>query len=322
MKSGKILVIAGCCLALFQQDGTAQERNAFSGDIGFGIMTISRADNLDPNGSKKYLATLDKGAERELSIMPIIVPRLFYDVGEPGGLVLQGFIRPPIEEAGGLVINAGGSYSLAEQGAIVFGAFIAPLEEAWEDPYLVNERRCTTANPKYGVHLGWQQLMGSGWGVRGVYLQDRIDNDRAGSRYPDLDRDGALYALQVEYAYPVTQSLEVKPKATVVQGVYDGDSNSFIRYKIELGARYVVGKWHLTPSVSYRYTDYDKVNPVFGKTREEDSYSVDLMVLYVAPFNRPDWFVQGLAGYGKGENAIAFYETESIRVGAMIGYRF
>ena len=316
-----MLVLAGICCWHVQSAG-AKENQRFRGGVGLGVMAFDRGDNLDPNGSKRHIDTLDKKAERELTVIPLLAPFFSYDVGTPGGGVVQFMVRPPIEEAGGLVVNLGGTYYLPAGGSIQLNALVAPLEEAWENPYLVGERRSSTDSPKYGLHLAWREIGGTGLSLHGVYLRDEVDNDRIGDLLPELAREGAIYALAAEYRMPLSEAFEIKTRASYLQGDYDGVSNSFTRYRIRVQASYRLGAVTLKPEISYRHTSYDEIDPMFGITREEDAYGIDLTVQYQAPFGLQGWALLGMAGYGRGDNDIAFYETESLRVGSLLTYYF
>ncbi|MBE0582972.1 MAG: DUF2860 family protein, partial [Desulfofustis sp.] len=41
-----------------------------------------------------------------------------------------------------------------------------------------------------------------------------------------------------------------------------------------------------------------------------------------APFGWQGWMLQGFAGYGRGDNAVTFYDTESLHVGSLLIYSF
>ncbi len=315
------LVLAGMCCWHVQSAG-AEERERFRGGVGLGVMAFDRADNLDPNGSKRSIDTLDRRADRELTVIPLLAPFFSYDVGAPGGAVVQFMVRPPIEEAGGLVVNLGTTYYLPAGGSIELNGLVAPLEEAWENPYLVNQRRSTTGSPKYGAHVAWREIGGTGLSLHGVYLRDEVDNDRIGELMPELARDGAIYALAAAYRLPLSEVVEIRTRASYLQGDYDGESNSFTRYRIRVQASYRLGALTLIPEISYRHTSYDEIDPMFGITREEDSYGIDLTVHYRAPFGWQDWALQGMAGYGRGDDDITFYETESLRIGSLLTYYF
>ncbi|MEE4313096.1 MAG: hypothetical protein V2J11_01290, partial [Desulfofustis sp.] len=63
------MVVAGVC-CWFVQGAGAEEFERFKGGVGLGLMAFDRADNLDPDGSKRHIDSLDEKAERELTVIP------------------------------------------------------------------------------------------------------------------------------------------------------------------------------------------------------------------------------------------------------------
>lgn len=72
----------------------------------------------------------------------------------------------------------------------------------------------------------------------------------------------------------------------------------------------------------YSHSDYDKVNSIFAETRENDSYGMNVMTNYMAPFGLRNWSLQLLAGYSKGDSNIDFYDTEGFSLGTFASYQF
>lgn len=323
MRAITIFAIAGLLGCLAGHDSAlAESEQALQVDFGVGVMAVSLSDNLDPKGSSRYLDDLDNSPDHEMTVIPLLVPQVSYDIGSPGAMVLQFYAKPLVEETSGPAFSFGGSYALSGNSAMEFGAFIAPFEELWEDPYLIGVRRATTDSTKYGLHLSWTDVLGSSLALRAVVFQNSVDNDLVGQRLPDLQRDGLVAFSSAEYGFPVSKQLEILPQVAYVRGAYDGASNSFNRYRFGLGLRYRQGRLLLRQSVYYRYTDYDRIDPVFNTSREENGYGAALVAIYAAPFGWQHWTIQGQVGYGKGDTNIAFYDTESVQIGTVLYYRF
>ncbi|MGB3212917.1 MAG: DUF2860 family protein [Desulforhopalus sp.] len=300
----------------------AEEADKLQGSLGVGVMFINSGNNLNPSGSKRYLDDLNSAADKEASIIPLVLPNVTYDVGDKGGLKLYLDTRPPVDEVGSFVFKIGGNYPLEAIGILDVNIFFTPFEEAWENPYAVGVRRKTTSTSKYGTQVALNKIMGTELRVNFVFLKDDVDEDVIGTLVPELGRDGEVYALNANYSFHPTESLELRPRLGVRKGSYDGDSNSFIKYKIDLEARYSTGKLILMPRISYSRSEYDEINPIFNKTREGDDYGLGLMAIYSAPFGWEDWALQGLFNYSIGDSNITFYETEGISTGIFMSYRF
>ena len=313
------LVLSGSCLGA--QAATTEETTSINGSIGAGVMFINFADNLDPHGSEKVLPDLNTKAEKELTVLPYILPTLEYDVGEPGGDKLYLNTKPAIDEVGGFAVNIGGSHPLENAGVLDISAFFTPFDRAWKNPYLTEVGRESTSTTKYGAKVALNKILGTDLRMNVVYMNDDVDEDVIGKLEPDLARDGAVYALNANYSLFSSPTFELRPRLSIRKGEYDGESNSFTKGKVDLEARYTVDRLTLLPQIFYSHSTYDKINPIFAETRKNDGYGAMVMVSYATPFDMADWALQGLVGYSKGDSNIAFYDTESISAGIFLTYK-
>ncbi len=318
--SGISTLFLGCTLMM--AGASAEEINKLDASVGLGMIVINSGNNLNTKGSNEYLTDLDSAADKESYVIPLILPSITYDVGETGGLKLYLDTKPPIDEVGGFAINIGGNYLYEDIGILDVNVFFSPFEEAWENPYVVGVSRTTTSTAKYGAKVAFNRIFGTGLRTNFVYMNDDVDRDVIGDLIPELGRDGEVYALNVNYSFFPSKRLEIRPRAGIRKGFYDGDSNSFTKYKIDLEARYRRGKLMIIPRIFYSSSEYDEVNPIFNETREDDGYGVSVKGNYIAPFNWEDWSVQGLINYSIGESNITFYDTEGISAGLFMSYHW
>jgi len=300
----------------------AEEQGAFEGQISFGGILINSGNNLNPEGSEKRIDDLNSAADKELTVLPIVLPDLTYDVGTAEGLKVYFETNPPIDEVGGFAFNLGATYQIPEIGIIDGSVFFTPFEEAWEDPYVTGVDRKETDTTKYGAKIGLNRIMGTGLRINFVYLNDDVDNDLIGSLEHDLNRDGAVYSLNMNYSFYPSKTLELRPRISFRKGDYDGDANSFTKYKFELETRYMVGQVMVMPRAYYSYSKYDEVNPIFNKERDNDSYGLSLIANYMAPFNYQNWSITGLLSLSRGDSNIEFYDTEAVTLGGFLNYHF
>ncbi len=301
---------------------TAEENDTWSGRIGVGAIVIDSGNNLNPSGSKERLENLDSAADQESTVLPVILPEITWDAGEPQGLKLYLTTDPPIDEVGSFAFSLGGSYRLGKAGIFDTAAFFAPFEEAWENPYATGVDREETGTSKYGLRFGLNRIMGTGLRAEIVYLNDEVEDDVIGELMPELARDGSVYSLNINYSYYVGKNLELRPRVSIRKGEYDGDANSFMKYKFDFEARYRTGRWLLIPRIYYSHSDFDESNPIFDETRENDSYGISLVTTYMAPFDMKKWSVTGVASASQGDSNIDFYDTESLSFVGLMNYHF
>lgn len=313
------LLQLGFCLEV--SGAVEEEKSNIEGSVGIGVIFINNSDNLDPNGSKKLLGSLEAEADKELTVMPFILPSLVYDIGKPDGGKLYLNTEPAIDEVGGLAVNLGYSQPLGRAGRVDGGVFLNPLERAWQNPYLIGAARASTATAKYGGKLGLNRILGSGLHLNVVYMAHDVDDDVIGRLQPDLARDGAVYAFNANYSLLSSPTFELRPRLSIRKGEFDGESNSFVKGKADLEARYTIDRLTLLPRIFYSHATYDKIDPIFAETRKNDGYGALLRVSYAAPFDLADWSLQGLIGYSRGDSNITFYDNESVSTGIILTYR-
>jgi len=320
----KTWLLPPAALALLTIPGftLADEIDYFSGTISGGAMFIDSGNNLNPEGSEKRLDSLDSAAKLKSTTRAVLLPRATWDVGEPEGLKLYLMTDPPIDEAGGFAINVGGSYTLESLGILDGAAFFTPFQKVWKDPYVTGEDRAETDTNIYGLRVGLNRVLGSGGRVQLVYLNEDVDDDIIGELMPELARDGAVYSLNMNYSYYLSKSFELRPRFSVRRGEYDGDANSFVKYKVEIEAQYRVGRAMLSARTYYSHSDYDEIDPIFAQTRKNDSYGANFMATYMAPFNFTDWSLTALLAISEGDANIDFYDTEARTFGALVNYHF
>ena len=75
------------------------------------------------------------------------------------------------------------------------------------------------------------------------------------------------------------------------------------------------------------YADYDKRNPIYGKTRDDDRYGAGVIGLYHNPFGWSVPFFKKTSLYVKtdylnSDANIDFYDTEIFSAGAGLFFRF
>lgn len=323
MKNICFMFVLSFLISCFIESGvSAEEIDRIEGRIGLGAVFINSGNNLNPQGSKKYLDDLDSAADMVSSVIALVLPSLTYDVGDAGGLKLFVNTEPPIDEVGGFAFNLGGTYPLEGIGILEVSAFFTPFDEAWENPYVVGVSRKSTSTSKYGAKMAFNRIMGTGLRANLVYMNDDVDEDEIGDLIPELRRDGAVYALNVNYSFYPSKNLEIRPRFGIRKGSYDGDSNSFTKYKVDLEGRYRTGRLMIMPRIFYSKSDYDEVNPIFNRTRENDGFGLSMMANYFAPFGWQNWSALGLISYSIGDSNITFYDTESISVGLFMSYNF
>ncbi|THB79667.1 MAG: DUF2860 domain-containing protein [Desulfobulbaceae bacterium] len=314
-----VLTLVFCPTLLASQP--TESTDTFSGRVGLGFMFINSGNNLNPNGSEKRITNLDDSADPKLNVIPFIAPSFTYDAGEPGNFKLFFNTRPAIDEVGSFSFNLGGTYP-TDIGVVELSAIVAPFERVWENPYQLNTNRTTSPTSNYGTKLALNRIMNSGFHANIVVINRDVDDDIIGDIEPDLQREGQVYALNINYLKTFSRSFGIRPRFSIRKGEFEGESNSFTKVKLSLDGRYTHQKFTVLPQVSYAYKKNDKVHPIFNETKEENALELRLLMSYAEPFDLEDWAAQMLVSYSYGDVNIDFYDTEALTTGVFLVYNF
>ncbi len=324
MKCNRPIAAALTALVLaFPSTGAAAKENTVSIRLDAGFIISGSADNLDPDGSDKYIADLDSSADMEYTFIPVILPTAEWDIGQPGDLVL--FFNSGqriIDSAGGPIFNVGAGYPVAGTADLEFNLFFSFFDEVWENPYLTGEARSSSDTTKYGVSLAAKNLFGSGVGLTVAYMDDDVEDDLLAEVQPQLARDGSVYAVRAEYSHELSPALALGPQLTVIKGDYHGESSSYTQYTGSLKGTYRSAQLSISPEIYYGNREFDQTDPVFSITREDDIYGVKAMLFYSAPFGLQNWSLVSILGFENGESSIDFYHTEAASLGVFLSYAF
>ena len=82
------------------------------------------------------------------------------------------------------------------------------------------------------------------------------------------------------------------------------------------------GQWNFMTSLGMGKRKFNKIHPVFHKTRKETQYEFSHIVTYSQPFGWKGCFLHGLLAYSRADANIDFLNQDELTIGAGIGYKF
>lgn len=299
-----------------------EKQLGLEGDVTVGMMFINSANNLNPNSSSRYLDNLSSSPEKEFTAIPLIMPELKYVFNSPAELTWYLTSNPPIDEAGTFGIISGLGYPVKGFAYIDGGFFYMPFGEAWKNPYVVGGAREETDQLIWGAQLAANKILGSNFRTKFVYVNDSVEDDEIGQIFPQMLRDGEVYSIAASYDFLEPGPYSLRPRISFRKGKYDGESNSFSKFKADIKGRYIAGKLFLMPQIFYSYKENDEVDPIFNRTRKEHGIGISVVVNYANLFGYDHLALRGMAGYSKGEANEDFYDTESLYGGLGIVWVF
>ena len=226
-----------------------------------------------------------------------------------------------------------------KQGVGSLGVFQAGLlfsgnVRVWKDPYVTGQNRDDTDRRNVGGQLVWDKIFGSDLELEYSLRKVDIGSEKSGqflgltnSEQDRLDRNGTVHSLSAGYGIKFGGNHRLTPQITLSYADLDGEAMA--NTGVDLQLRYIYDGDPITLVLNgyVGQADYDKSNPVFGKTRDDDSYGVTATVYYKNPWgwalfgSEPmKFFVTG--AYTAVDSNIDFYNQEAVLGMAGIAFRW
>lgn len=340
----KVPLIVGCtlllsCSALKVSARPVQDafKHGFHGYIQPVIGVSSFKSNVKVGDDNKKIDSLTDKASSETEFVPFVFWELSYTFE---GESLQLYAGTPEENfiEGSFLLEAGMRYQFADRTKLTLAwvpNFPIIANEVWEDPFLLGERRNETDRESNAFKVEASSIMGTGLGLRYGYGIQEIDREQSGfylagqpgstlssEDLKQLERDTDFHLFEVQYLFRLNNGFSIRPSFTYLLGDADGDSNSFDNYEGKLAFVLPVSQWVIFGNVAYAYGDYDKENPIFNTSREDDILSSTLGFLYKEPFGYENWSVTLFGSYRDVNSNISFYDSQSFFTGLGVGWQF
>ena len=250
----------------------------------------------------------------------------------------QAFLGTSMEDAlrYDLATQLGVSQELPGQNLVAASFLFSSIPtEVWKDPYVADVRRSRTDRDSRGFRLAWDRIFGSELQLQYSYRKIDIDDERSGSflgltpvERGLLDREGDTYKAEILYRFFFDGKKHVIiPAVTYFNYDLDGDAMSNDGFDFQLSYGYNGDRFAFVLNGLIGYADYDKRNPIYGKTQDEDRYAAGLIAFYHKPFGWQAPFFKKTSLYFKtdyfeSDANIDFYDTEFFSAGAGLFFRY
>jgi hypothetical protein len=210
--------------------------------------------------------------------------------------------------------------------------------EVWKDPYVENDGRKKTDRTSRGIRLAWERMFNSNFEVDYIYRNIDIDKERSGDFLVDagrlaasdkdkLKRKGDAHQLKGAYFFEIGKNQLLSPQLIFDYEDLDGDAMKNYKTDFQLTYAYNGPKFALGLNGLIGYADYDKKNPIYGKTRDDTRYGLGALGSWKNPFGwKPfgyDKFrLYSQVGYFVSNSNIDFYDTDIFQATAGIWVGF
>lgn len=229
-----------------------------------------------------------------------------------------------------LPLQVGAAHQFAGKGIIAAAAVASTVPtRVWADPYVVNQARTSTARTSRGARLEWDRILGSQARVRFTRRTVDIEDERSGTtqlglpaaELAALDREGSISELVLAYRFRLADRHSIEPQLIGTRGDLDGKAMAYDYGGVKLAYTYQHDRITLVSTLSAGRRDYDAVNPVFGRSREDDSFGLGATLLYRDLFGAKNWMGLAALGAYREDSNIDFYDNDVDFVALAVLYR-
>ncbi|KZX82159.1 hypothetical protein A3715_06500 [Oleiphilus sp. HI0009] len=313
------------------------KESGFSGSVVGGASAVEYSSNLVAGTSGKLsdqtIKSINADPETESSVAPFITGEVNYTFAESRtqaylGVALEDLVRYD------LAFQLGVKQELSKKG-IVYGAFLfsALPTEVYADPYVANVARARTDRSSTGARLGWQNVLGTGLGLEVSSREIELDEENAGADLVTnnvitadeqtlLNREGTQTEVTVSYLFRISKGHLVVPELNFDRFDLDGKARARDRMGATLAYFHTRSTWSFVGTLFYSSSDYDELNPIYGKKEEVDTIGASLVLTYGQLFGYKDLSVFGSVAAAESDSNIDFYDQDASS--AMLGliYQF
>ena len=218
-------------------------------------------------------------------------------------------------------------------GVVQAGLLFSGNVRVWKDPYVTGQNRDDTSRRNVGAQFVWGKFLGSNleleYSVRKVDIGSEKSGEFLGltnSQQDRLDRNGTVHSASAGYGFSFGNH-KLTPQVTLTYEDLDGEAMANTGGSLQLKYLYTGDPITLVLNGSVGGADYDKSNPVFSKTRNDDSFGGSASAYYKNPWgwklfgSEPMQFFLTGAYYAVDSN-IDFYNQQALLGMAGVAFRW
>ncbi len=336
----KVLVYGLLSIALYALSGIASaldaipEKDGFSGYINMGAAGVKVESNMIAGNSfgdisQRTITSLYSSPESESESLMQLNGEVAYTWASSRtqvyfGNLLEDFIEFDFSTLLGV------RHELTDKSIIAASYMFSSIPtEVWEDPYLINQRRSKTDRDSKGVRLEWDKIAGTGLDVQYSYRNITLDDENSGRALglsigdmDLLDREGSIHDLKVGYTFNFGNGHSLEPKINYTNRDLDGRAMKNTTWGVGLTHIYNSEKYSFVTNLDWAEADFDKRNPIYNKTRNDDRLGIGFTAAYKRPFGLKHWHILGTLAYYDSDSNIKFYDTNIKYYSISALYRF
>ncbi|MCX5811177.1 MAG: DUF2860 family protein [Proteobacteria bacterium] len=314
---GELSTIFFCMLFLFLSVIPDARAGKYEITVGGWAMAVERADNLWGKGNRRIDSLGSKAAASTSSLaLPYFDAKYIpdYQEGQKGITTLY---FNTIAEPGS--INVGVRH-VFQSGAIDVSGFYSLVAKNWQNPYVLY--RTATNTMYFGSRITYAKIMGTNLSLSYKIARTDVDNDVIGGLHSTLRQDGFTHRAIIDYKYDFNKMFSIIPEFSFERGQFDGGSNSYNSYGGGLGFAMRTPFFDLNTRFYGSTAKFDRLHPIFAKTRNENTYGTSVVATFPEPFGWKKYtIVAGINGY-QTESNIRFFDRYTMMSLVGLSYKF
>lgn len=332
-----IAMPAHAIMPIPQETGFSGFVNVGVGVMGFETNMIAGDNVIDTGGNR--IDSLTDSPDSETNAIPVLNFEASYTFGDTrtqvfAGNLLEDLVRYDASTLMGL------RQELPDKSIVSLAyVFSSMPTSVWEDPYVVNANRDETDRTSDGLRIGFDRILKSKFEVEFTWRDITIDKERSGEAQTRatptnpyeitaeqaalLDRNGNMYSGKVTYPFTFKEMRHILiPTLEYTQYDLDGEAMAFDRYGMLLSYVFNTQKVNTITNLYYARSDFDKTNPIYGKTREDDVYGASFSAFYKKFLGVPKMNLVGTVAAYESDANIDFYDSRVSLATLSVLYRF
>ncbi len=219
-------------------------------------------------------------------------------------------------------------------GVLQAGLLFSDRVKVWRDPYVTGGSRDETGRKEMGLQLVWDKVLGSNFELEYSLRNIDLTNEASGrslaltaAERDRLDRNGTVHRASAGYGFKFGNRHTLTPRLMLFYEDLDGEAMANTGVDLHLAYVYERDPVTLVLSAYVGEADFDKSNPIYSKTREDDRYGATATVYYTNPWGwrflgseAMRFFVTG--AYVVVDSNIDFYDQEAVMGLAGVAFRW
>ncbi|MBY6185354.1 DUF2860 domain-containing protein [Marinobacter hydrocarbonoclasticus] len=298
----------------------AFDASRLSGELFIGTGYFSTNSNLSTESDARLTDLNRKGSSNdEVMVMPL--GSVSYDLGQQRNhRVYLGTSRDDLA-VGDLAFEIGYQYDFAN-GTQLDIAFLPTVMsgEVWANPYDTTNARTKEDIEGYAYRVKLNNLMNTGFSLDMAYATSEVDNERI--EHQSLHRDSDTYYMKASYRSMLTPASGLVTAIAYTHHDAEGKAATYDQYKAEVTYFMQSNAHSLALTGSYAYREYDAINPIFNKERQDDSYKLFLAYEKSNFMGWDNWSLVSFTGAKITSSNINFYESDEYLASIGLNYKF